>query len=238
MAWIAPVIQAGVGLFQTISASQAAKKLPDRQQYQVSPEMRRAESMALRRAEQGMSAAERAAFEQGMARRTGAAERAMRNLGMGGVATGISSIFNIDAMNQMAAQSESMRRAGEQQYAAIANQIQNIADQETRSFNDMLMRQQMALGQAGASGMKNLTGGFMNLATGGFGGGNTISEAPLGTWEYTDPSTGLGYSMAPGSTLGDVPMFESGINESTQTQTQSPLGGGYFVPGFGMVGVQ
>lgn len=236
MAWIAPVIQAGMGLFQTISASQAAKNLPDRQQYQVSPEMRRAESMALRRAEQGMSAAERAAFEQGMARRTGAAERAMRNLGMGGVATGISSIFNIDAMNQMAAQSESMRRAGEQQYATIANQIQNIADQETRSFNDMLMRQQMALGQAGASGMKNLTGGFMNLATGGFGGGNTTSESPFGTFEYNDPSTGLGYSMAPDSTLGDVQGFESGINESTQTQNQSPLGGGYYLPGYGMIG--
>jgi len=170
MAWIAPVIQAGMGLFQTISASQAAKKLPDRQTFQVSPEMRRSEEMALRRAEQGMSAAERAAFEQGMARRTGAAERAMRNIGMSGVASGISNIFNIDAMNQMAAQSESMRRAGEQQYASIAGQIQNIADQETRSFNDMLLRQQMALGQAGASGMKNITGGLMNLATGDFGG--------------------------------------------------------------------
>jgi hypothetical protein len=82
--------------------------------------MRRAEDMALRRAEQGMSAAERAAFEQGMARRTGAAERAMRNLGMSGVASGISNIFNIDAMNQFAAQSEAERRRGEQMYAGIA----------------------------------------------------------------------------------------------------------------------
>ena len=90
MAWIAPVIQAGVGLFQTISASQAAKKLPEAQKYTPSPQMRRAEEMALRRAEQGMSSAERAAFEQGMARRTGAAERAMRNLGLAGVAQGVS----------------------------------------------------------------------------------------------------------------------------------------------------
>jgi len=222
MSWIAPVIQAGMGLFQTISASQAAKNLPNRQTFQVSPEMRRAEEMALRRAEQGMSAAERAAFEQGMARRTGAAERAMRNLGMSGVASGISNIFNIDAMNQMAAQSESMRRAGEQQYASIANQVQNIADQETRSFNDMLLRQQMALGQAGASGMKNITGGLMNLATGdfgsGFGGGgdfdpysSPLPEAPTGTWEYQDPSTGLGYSMAPGASPSDIQGYESSI---------------------------
>lgn len=236
MAWIAPVIQAGVGLFQTISASQAAKNLPDRQQYQVSPEMRRAESMALRRAEQGMSAAERAAFEQGMARRTGAAERAMRNLGMGGVASGISSIFNIDAMNQMAAQSESMRRAGEQQYATIANQIQNIADQETRSFNDMLMRQQMALGQAGASGMKNLTGGFMNLATGGFGGGNTTTP----TYDTTPAYLPSG-EINPNAAAFNPPLPEDYFSNYTetsspQTQNQSPLGGGYFLPGFGMIG--
>jgi len=218
MAWIAPVIQAGMGLFQIISASRAGKNLPDRQTFQVSPEMRRAESMALRRAEQGMSAAERAAFEQGMARRTGAAERAMRNLGMSGVASGISNIFNIDAMNQMAAQSESMRRAGEQQYASIANQVQNIADQETRSFNDMLLRQQMALGQAGASGMKNITGGLMNLANVDFGGGgdfdpysSPLPEAPAGTWQYQDPSTGLNYSMAPGASPSDIPKYESSI---------------------------
>jgi len=232
-----------MGVFQTISASQAARNLPDRQTFQVSPEMRRAEEMALRRAEQGMSAAERAAFEQGMARRTGAAERAMRNLGMSGVASGISNIFNIDAMNQMAAQSESMRRAGEQQYASIAGQIQNIADQETRSFNDMLFRQQMALGQAGASGMKNITGGLMNLATGDFGGGgsfdpysSSLPEAPTGTFSYQDPSTGLGYSMAPGASASDIPQFESGIGSVSNQSTQNPLNGGYFIPGYGNIG--
>ena len=106
MAWIGPVVQGVTGLAQTIAASEAAKKLPEAQQYTPSPQMRRAEEMALRRAEQGMSAAERAAFEQGMARRTGAAERAMRNIGLAGVAQGVSNIFNIDAMNQFAAQSE------------------------------------------------------------------------------------------------------------------------------------
>ena len=66
--------------------------------------------MALRRAEQGMSAAERAAFEQGMARRKEDAERAMRNIGIAGVAQAVSNIFNIEAMNQFAAQSEAERR--------------------------------------------------------------------------------------------------------------------------------
>jgi len=111
-----------------------------------------------------MSAAERAAFEQGMARRTGAAERAMRNIGLAGVAQGVSNIFNIDAMNQFAAQSEAERRRGEQMYAGIAGQMQAIQDRETASFNQMLQQQRTALGQAAASGMKNLTGAFGTAA--------------------------------------------------------------------------
>jgi hypothetical protein len=158
MAWIGPVVQGVTGLAQTIAASAAAKKLPDAQKYEATPQMKRAEEMALRRAEQGMSAAERAAFEQGMARRTGAAERAMRNIGLAGVAQGVSNIFNIDAMNQFAAQSEAERRRGEQMYAGIAGQMQSIQDSETTSFNQMLQQQRTALGQAAASGMKNITG--------------------------------------------------------------------------------
>jgi hypothetical protein len=164
MAWIGAVVSAGMGIYQAVSASKAAKKLPEAQKYTPSPQMRRAEEMALRRAEQGMSAAERAAFEQGMARRTGAAERAMRNLGMSGLASGISNIFNIDAMNQFAAQSEAERRRGEQMYAGIAGQMQAIQDRETSSFNQMLQQQRTALGQAAASGMKNLTGAFGTAA--------------------------------------------------------------------------
>ena len=227
--WILPVMQAGMGLFQTISASQAAKKLPDRQTFQVSPEMRRSEEMALRRAEQGMSAAERAAFEQGMARRTGAAERAMRNIGMSGVASGISNIFNIDAMNQMAAQSESMRRAGEQQYASIAGQIQNIADQETRSFNDMLLRQQMALGQAGASGMKNITGGLMNLATGDFGG---TTQPTYDTESAYLPSG----EINPNAAAFNPPLPDNYFDQVSNQSPQDPLNGGYFLPGYGNIG--
>ena len=104
MAWIGPVVQGVTGLAQTMMASAAAKKLPQSQKYTVSPEMRKAEAMAERRAEQGYSTAERSAFEQGMARRTGAAQRAMQNIGMSGIAQGVSNIFNIDAMNQFSAQ--------------------------------------------------------------------------------------------------------------------------------------
>jgi hypothetical protein len=160
MAWIGPVVQGVTGLAQTIAASAAAKKLPESKSYGATPQMKKAEAMAERRAEQGTSSAERAAFEQGMARRTGAAERAMRNIGMSGIAQGVSNIFNIDAMNQFSAQSEAERRKGEAMYAGIAGQMQGIQDRETSSFNQMLQQQRTALGGAAASGMKNITGAF------------------------------------------------------------------------------
>jgi len=158
MAWIGPVVQGVTGLAQTIAASAAAKNLPEAQKYEATPQMKKAEAMAERRAEQGMSQSERALFEQGMARRTNAAERSMRNLGLSG--GGISGLFNIDAQNQFSAQSETERRKGEAMYAGIAGQMQAIQDRETSSFNQMLQQQRTALGGAAASGMKNITGAF------------------------------------------------------------------------------
>ena len=199
MAWIGPVVQGVTGIVQTISASEDAKKLPEAQKYTPSPQMRRAEEMALRRAEQGISAAERAAFEQGMARRTGAAERAMRNLGLAGVAQGVSNIFNIDAMNQFAAQSEAERRRGEQMYAGIAGQMQAIQDRETASFNQMLQQQRTALGQAAASGMKNLTGAFGTAAQ--LYNTNKLAEAYAGSGDTYDVPF---YNLGGGSPMGKM----------------------------------
>ena len=192
MAWLGAVVQGVTGIAQTIAASEAAKKLPEAQQYTPSPQMRRAEDMALRRAEQGMSAAERAAFEQGMARRTGAAERAMRNIGLAGVAQGVSNIFNIDAMNQFAAQSEAERRRGEQMYAGIAGQMQAIQDMETSSFNQMLQQQRTALGGAAASGMKNITGAF-GMAAQAYNT-NKLAEA------YAKSGDTINYNLGTGTT--------------------------------------
>ena len=192
MAWIGPVVQGVTGLVQTISASQAAKNLPDAQKYEATPQMKRAEAMAERRAEQGMSSAERAAFEQGMARRTGAAERAMRNIGMSGIAQGVSNIFNIDAMNQFSAQSEAECRKGEAMYAGIAGQMQGIQDRETSSFNQMLQQQRAALGGAAASGMKNITGAFGMAAQ----AANTNKLAE----DYANSGDTINYNLGTGTT--------------------------------------
>ncbi len=230
MAWVGAVVQGVTGIAQTIAASEAAKKLPEAQKYTPSPQMRRAEEMALRRAEQGMSAAERAAFEQGMARRTGAAERAMRNVGLAGVAQGVSNIFNIDAMNQFAAQSEAERRRGEQMYAGIAGQMQAIQDRETASFNQMLQQQRTALGQAGASGMKNLTGAFgtaaqayntNKLAEAYAGSGDTFNFG-VGTTGATTPAT----TTAPPAPVGSSNVPDPAAVSYTPQQASAMQGVG------------
>ena len=196
MAWIGPVVQGVTGLAQTIAASAAAKKLPDAQKYEATPQMKKAEAMALRRAEQGYSPAERAFFEQGMARRTSAANRAMRNIGMSGVAQGVSGIFNIDAMNQFSAQSEGERRKGEAMYAGIAGQMQAIQDRETSSFNQMLQQQRTALGGAAASGMKNITGAFGMAAQAA--NTNKLAEA------YANSGDTYNYNLGGGGPMGKM----------------------------------
>ncbi len=207
MAWIGPVVQGVTGLAQTIAASAAAKNLPDAQKYEATPQMKRAEEMALRRAEQGYSPAERAFFEQGMARRTSAANRAMRNIGMSGVAQGVSGIFNIDAMNQFSAQSEAERRKGEAMYAGIAGQMQGIQDRETTSFNQMLQQQRTALGGAAASGMKNITGAF-GMAAQSYNT-NKLAEA------YANSGDTYNYNLGGGGPMGKM----------AEATTPAPVGG-------------
>jgi hypothetical protein len=221
MAWIGPVVQGVTGIVQTIAASKAAKNLPEAREYTATPQMRRAEEMALRRAEQGMSAAERAAFEQGMARRTGAAERAMRNLGMSGLASGISNIFNIDAMNQFSAQSEAERRKGEAMYAGIAGQMQSIQDRETTSFNQMLQQQRTALGGAAASGMKNITGAFGMAAQ----AANTAKLADA----YASSGDTYNYNLGGGGPMGkmEAPTPDLLPTVDTSAPPAIPAGAGY-----------
>jgi len=198
MAWIGAVTSGITGIAQIAASAAAAKKLPEARKFEATPQMKRAEEMAERRSEQGMSQAERALFEQGMARRTSAAERSMRNLGLSGA--GISGLFNIDAMNQFSAQSEAERRRGEQMYAGIAGQMQAIQDRETSSFNQMLQQQRTALGQAAASGMKNLTGAFGMAAQ----AANTakLAEAYAGSGDTININTGTPATTTPATTTG------------------------------------
>ena len=216
MAWIGAVTSGITGIAQIAASAAAAKKLPEARKFEATPQMKRAEEMAERRAEQGMSQAERALFEQGMARRTSAAERSMRNLGLSGA--GISGLFNIDAQNQFAAQSEAERRRGEQMYAGIAGQMQAIQDRETSSFNQMLQQQRTALGQASASGMKNLTGAF------------GMAAQAANTAKLADAISGSG--MGDGTGIAADQMFQAPVSSQLPTNNTSaapaiPYGAGY-----------
>ena len=223
MAWVGAVVQGVTGIAQTIAASEAAKKLPEARSYGASSSLMQAQKDAERRKKEGVSAAERAAFEQGMARRTGAAERAMRNIGLAGVAQGVSNIFNIDAMNQFSAQSEAERRRGEQMYAGIAGQMQSIQDRETTSFNQMLQQQRTALGGAAASGMKNLTGAFGTAAQAY--NTNKLAEA------YANSGDTINYNLGTGTTGATTPATTTAPPPATTVSDISGTGGYGATPG-------
>ena len=223
MAWVGAVVQGVTGIAQTIAASEAAKKLPEARSYGASSSLMQAQKDAERRKKEGVSAAERAAFEQGMARRTGAAERAMRNIGLAGVAQGVSNIFNIDAQTQFAVQNEAERRKGEAMYAGIASQIQGIQDRETTSFNQMLQQQRTALGGAAASGMKNLTGAFGTAAQAY--NTNKLAEA------YANSGDTINYNLGTGTTGATTPATTTAPPPATTVSDISGTGGYGATPG-------
>jgi hypothetical protein len=129
-------------------------------------------------------------------------------------------------MNQFAAQSEAERRRGEQMYAGIAGQMQAIQDRETASFNQMLQQQRTALGQAAASGFKNLTGAFGMAAQ----AANTakLAEAYAGSGDTININTGI-----PDTTTGvDMGKMEAPTSDLLPTVDTSappaiPSGAGY-----------
>ena len=228
MAWIGPVVQGVTGMAQTVMASEAASNLPNSRKYTASPQMKKAEEMAERRAKEGFSAAEKAAFSQGMARRTSSSERAMRNIGLGGAAQAVSNIFNIDAMNQFAAQGEAERRKGEALYAGIAGQMQGIQDRETTSFNQMLQQQRTALGQAAASGMKNITGAFGMASQ--QANTNKLAEAYMKSGDTYNFGTGTTPTTTPATTPADGSYFDSQLLGTQASDPFNPIGSIQYQP--------
>ena len=255
MGWaaaIGPIIQMVTGVIKTAQTQKALRELPDPKQFTDSPEMRRGLEMAERRAKGGMSAAERAAFEQGMARRTSAAKREMQNIGLAGAAQGVSNIFNIDAMNQFAAQSEAERRRGEQMYIGQAARLQAQKNMEVAAANERLRQAQVALGQAGAAAGQDISGGVMGMASafsgmsgagdalGGMAAGSGRMASPDAATEFQTYSDDLlksgtqGYDFMGSGFSQGVPNYYGttnnlyGANIGGLNQSGLNTGGGYF----------
>jgi len=178
-------IQAG------ISASKASQ-LPDDQKYTVSPELQAAYAMSRRRADEGFSPEERAAFEQMLARQGTAARQMFQNVGLAGAGSAAANIMGVDALNQFAADGASIKRKNAGDFYGLAGQMQSVQDKETGRFNQQLNMESQALGQATQAGIGNMMGAaqsYQDFQTdqqaiaaykegGGGGGDSSKSEAP------------------------------------------------------------
>lgn len=158
MAWIGAIVQGVMGGIQMGVAKAELDALPDPQGFSTSSDLATATSMARRAAQQGMSPAERAAAEQAIGTEQSRMQRSMEQRGLGNLAAAVSQIRTTEAMNALAAQNAQIKRQSLGQYAQLAGQMQQLQDQNTRSFNQMLYAQQQALGQAAQSGFQNLAG--------------------------------------------------------------------------------
>jgi hypothetical protein len=177
-------------------------KLPSAKTFSPATDLETATSMARRAAQQGMTPQERAAAEQAIGTAQSRTQRAMEQRGLGNLAAAVSQIRTTEAINQLEAQNQEIKRQSLGQYASLAGQMQAIENQNIQSFNQMLYAQQQALGQAAQAGFRNLAGT-----------GATIAEAIEGK-EAVDDKT---FENTPG---GQVTTGQMGV---TDTTTQQPI---------------
>ena len=156
--WWMGLIQAGVGIAQTAIA--ASQKTTPMQKYAATPESRMAGQMALQTAQQGASGAERAQFNQQLARQGTAAKQMFQNVGLSGAGSAAANIMSIDALNQFAAQNSAIKRQGEGAYANWAQGMQSISDQNVAQNNQLALMEAQAQGEAFQTGTKNFVKGL------------------------------------------------------------------------------
>jgi len=148
LAWIGSIIQGVTGAIQMGVAMDELSKLPSAKTFSPATDLETATSMARRAAQQGMTPQERAAAEQAIGTAQSRTQRAMEQRGLGNLAAAVSQIRTTEAINQLEAQNQAIKRQSLGQYASLAGQMQAIENQNIQSFNQMLYAQQQALGQA------------------------------------------------------------------------------------------
>ena len=174
MAWmgiVSALVPVITGAIQSSSANKAARELEDPTSFRLTPEQQKFGDMTLRRAEEGLTLKEEASYMQNMARQTGAAERAMRNLGMAGLAPAMSSIYNLQGIQNLAAQDAQISRDALSQYGQFAGTSQQVSDLEVQRANAFRDAKAQAIGETQKSGMENIMKGVMGGmgAVGDFG---------------------------------------------------------------------
>jgi hypothetical protein len=197
MAWIGAIVQGVMGGIQMGVSMDQLSKLPSAKTFSPATDLETATSMARRAAQQGMTPQERAAAEQAIGTAQSRTQRAMEQRGLGNLAAAVSQIRTTEAINQLEAQNQAIKRQSLGQYASLAGQMQALQNQNIQSFNQMLYAQQQALGQAAQSGFKNLAGT-----------GATIAEAIEGKQAVEDKT----FENTPG---GKVTTGQMGITDTT-----------------------
>jgi hypothetical protein len=219
MAWIAAIVQGVVGAVQMGISMDQLSKLPSAQTFSPATDLETATSMARRAAQQGMTPQERAAAEQAIGTAQSRTQRAMEQRGLGNLAAAVSQIRTTEALNQLEAQNQAIKRQSLGQYASLAGQMQSIQNQNIQSFNQMLYQQQVALGQSAKAGFSNLTMGIgESIASAVEGqdevdkaamGGSPVTKAQMGMVDTTTQSTipegfGLDYMQKDGASAIDT----------------------------------
>jgi hypothetical protein len=233
----AAIAQGVIGGFQTIKSAVEASKLPDDQKYTVGPEMRLAYNMSRRRAEEGYSPEEKAAFEQMLARQGTAAKRMFQNVGLSGAGSAAANIMGIDATNDFFAKGADIRRQNFGQFANLAGQVQGVQNMETGRFNQQLNMERRALGQGVQSGIGNIFGGInaaQNMGQGGGQGGAPQAGVFGGAADpfANNPSPMWNSFESQGTTFLPYGQQQTGQQPipMAPTQTATPMFGS---PGFG-----
>ena len=191
MAWIAAIVQGVMGGIQMGISMDQLSKLPSAKTFSPATDLETATSMARRAAQQGMTPQERAAAEQAIGTAQSRTQRAMEQRGLGNLAAAVSQIRTTEALNQLEAQNQAIKRQSLGQYASLAGQMQSIQNQNIQSFNQMLYQQQVALGQAAKAGFSNLTMGLGESIASAVEGQDKVDKAAMGGSPVTMAQRGL-----------------------------------------------
>jgi hypothetical protein len=174
-----------------------------------------------------MTPQERAAAEQAIGTAQSRTQRAMEQRGLGNLAAAVSQIRTTEAMNQLEAQNQAIKRQSLGQYASLAGQMQSIQNQNIQSFNQMLYAQQQALGQAAQAGFKNLAGTGATIAE-AIEGKEAIDDATvkdpvttgqMGVTDTTAMPSVTSDSLLPTQDIGEAPAIPSGAGYPGITST-------------------
>lgn len=156
--WWMGLIQAGVGIAQTIIA--ANQETTPMKRYITAPESKVAGQMALRTAQEGASREDRAQFNLDLARRDAATMQMFKNSGLTSAGTAATNIMGIDAINQFAARNSDIKRQGEAAYTNWAQNVQNTSDKNVAQNNQLAIMEAQAKGGAIQAGIGNIVGGI------------------------------------------------------------------------------